>query len=187
MPTNQFGFSYMRVTANDGTGSTTTAFQVVVREVNDLSDDAATTKRSASVSINVHSKRWHAGYHETGGSSKRQSCPKRHWKHSGFRYDDGAQSTPNFRCAPGSNREITTSDRLQPSDDVSGGLLYTDVRQNGRDNGKQPVGWNAFLTDAIDSGFSGYWIALFEAPVVLSTTSWPALLPVLKVGSPDGP
>src|SRR5262245_23069241 len=50
---NQYGYSYMRVTASDGTGSTTTAFEVLVREVNDLVDDIASTAKTTPLTVNV--------------------------------------------------------------------------------------------------------------------------------------
>ena len=50
---NLFGISYVRVTANDGSGSTTAAFEVLVNAVDDLTNDTALGTKSATIVINV--------------------------------------------------------------------------------------------------------------------------------------
>jgi len=162
---NGYGYSYFRVTANDGTGSTTSAFEVLVREVNDPVVDTATTSKSNSVNIDVlgndgaldtvrlvEAANIQVIQNDTGNTTASVTVTV-------------PQSTPALQIRTGSNRgDFNTQVGSSGSDDVANGMMLTSARENGRTNAGDTLAGARFGTPAIDSDAGGHYVSMNDSP-----------------------
>ncbi len=162
---NGYGYSYMRVSASDGVDSVTTAFDVIVREVNDLNPDTSTTSKSSSVTIDVlandggldTTRLAEAGnvdvvQNDTGNATTSVTVT-------------APQGTSDFQIRPASNRgDFNVQIGNSGADDVAAGLLLSSERNNGRTNPGDTLSGVRHGTPAIDSDAGGYWISENDSP-----------------------
>jgi fibronectin-binding autotransporter adhesin len=161
---NQFGYSYVRVTANDGTGSSTVAFEVLVRAVDDLLDDAAATTKSAPIDINV--------FANDGAGDQLRLVEAMNVDVVHNDPDNNAtsvtittpQKTPNISIRSGNRGDYDLRVGTDATNDVAGGMFVTQVRENTRDNSvASPLDGPQVMTSALSSDANGAWIPVFNA------------------------
>ena len=162
---DQFGFSYLRVTANDGTGTTTTGFEVLVREVSDLTGDTATTSKSTPVTISVlgndslvdnrflaEAANVHVVQNDTGNTTTSVTTTV-------------PQLSGELQLRAGSNRgDYNMQVGAGGADDVVAGMMLAISTQNGRTNAGDTLSGVRYTTPAMDSDASGYYISVNDAP-----------------------
>jgi hypothetical protein len=160
----KYGYSYFRVTANDGTGSTTAGFEVLVRGFDDLVADTTATTKSASLDINVLAN------DGVGDNIRLIEAMNVDVVHNDP--DNNATSvtittpnkTPDIAIRGGNRGDYDLRVGASATDDVAGGLFISQVRENTRDNFvAAPLDGPQVMTSALDSDANGAFIPIFNA------------------------
>jgi autotransporter-associated beta strand protein len=154
---NQYGYSYFRINANDGTGNTIGAFEVLVNPVDDLVADSASTTTVDSTTINVLANDGAVDQNRLVEAANIQLFQNDTGNNATSVTATTPQKTTDFNVRAGSNRgDYNIQIGAIATNDLTEAMVLSTVRNNGRNNGESSgTDW---ATSNIDGDGTGLFI-----------------------------